>query len=129
MLCDSKLQVYLSIIYSIPKIDWGKVYIPEGRSLKAVKCMLDGSRKIVKNLPGGEGTAKNKAGKKRKRGEDAGEEDDDGELLEQVKKDKKYAGNKVRKDKSKGEGKSEGGADDRNDQGAEEMVKVEVETD
>ena len=31
------------------KIDWTKVYIPEGRSKKAVQCMLDVAKKAVKN--------------------------------------------------------------------------------
>ncbi|MCJ1244883.1 hypothetical protein MMC30_002084 [Trapelia coarctata] len=88
-----KLQVLLSIIDSGTKIDWDKVYIPEGRTRKAVMCMLDVSKRAVRNGGAAANNAikKTKAateGNKRKRGNDQVDEDDEEEQLNRVKKGK-----------------------------------------
>lgn len=38
-----------SVIESAGPIDWENIFIPEGRSLKAVKCMIDGVKKQAVN--------------------------------------------------------------------------------
>ncbi|MCJ1287923.1 hypothetical protein MMC26_007275 [Xylographa opegraphella] len=50
-----KLQVLFSIIDHSGPTKWTEVYIPPGRSVKAVKCMLDVTRKQV-GLAEGDGT-------------------------------------------------------------------------
>ncbi|MCJ1432318.1 hypothetical protein MMC27_001674 [Xylographa pallens] len=50
-----KLKVLFSIIDHSGPTKWAEVYIPPGRSVKAVKCMLDITRKQA-GLAEGEGT-------------------------------------------------------------------------
>ena len=50
-----------SVIESAGPINWDSIFIPEGRSLKAVKCMIDGVKKQAVN---GSPTIKEAAPKK-----------------------------------------------------------------
>lgn len=139
-----KLKVFHSIIDTC-KIDWDKTYIPEGRSKKAVKCMLDISRQSVRNpKTGGNngGDTANKSAKKakaatvgikRKRAEAQIEEDDEEALLNPVKKSNKQdkiESKDMKKDQSTEEGKNEGNEEDADDgDEGEALIKDEFETD
>jgi hypothetical protein len=46
-----KLRVLFSIIKQVGTIDWKSIDLPEGRSLKAVRHMLDAMRKRVQARP------------------------------------------------------------------------------
>ena len=55
-----KLKVMFSIIDNATKIEWASVYVPEGRTIKAVKCMIDTERKRSKDAANsGEGAGSN----------------------------------------------------------------------
>lgn len=139
-----KLKVLFSIIDS-GKIDWDKIYIPEGRSKKAVKCMLDISRQSVRNpKTGGNngGDTANKTAKKtkaaavgtkRKRAEAQIEDDDEETLLKPVnksKKEDKTESKDMSKHDSKEEGKSDRNEEDADDEDeGKELIKDEFETD
>ncbi|MCJ1388875.1 hypothetical protein MMC18_001726 [Xylographa bjoerkii] len=51
-----KLKVLFSIIDNSGPTKWSEVYIPPGRSVKAVKCMLDITRKQQTGLAEADGT-------------------------------------------------------------------------
>jgi hypothetical protein len=92
------------------KIEWDRVYIPDGRSIKAVKCMLDAAKRQAAALGNGDadglaataptpvntpkkGKAEDMAGTKRKRGKKArdtasSENDGDDEETPRAKKEK-----------------------------------------
>lgn len=99
------------------KIDWEKVDIPPGRSLKAVTCMVDVAKRDVKKYTGGGETAskavkETKAvtgGNKRKRGKDLNTLVDEKQLNppKRRKKEEKGGSSEKRNNNSKINGKAE----------------------